>query len=334
MTAAGDSLPAPLNDSLPAPLSDSLIPLLASDAPALVEADGAQLSYRALRDAVGAAAERLRLAGAGPGRAVAVGLEGPRAFLTAALAVWECQAALLPLDLRGGAGLARPLLQRARPALSWTDEGLLPAPDPRALDPRTALVLFTSGSSGPPKGVLLSREGLRANVAAILEYLPLGRDSRTALLLPLTYILLRALGHLHANSNGYVREHRLVMEQTLGRYLMPEEVVHHIDGVKDNNHPSNLGLYESNAAHKRDDMVGNSWAKGDVGNPKRSVRVTRSPYQIMQCLKELDASLDRPIQRTDLQPPMPSYRAVARAFGSWQAGVLFALGDRAGLPKQ
>ena len=148
------------------------------------------------------------------------------------------------------------------------------------------------------------------------------------------YVLLKADGHPHANSNGYVREHRLVMEQKLGRYLLPEEVVHHLNGQKADNRLANLQLYDSNSAHKKDDMVGNSWAKGDFGNPKRSVRVTRSPYQIMQCLKELDASLDRPIQRTDLQPPMPSYRAVARAFGSWQAGVLLALGDRAIQPRK
>ena len=68
-----------------------------------------------------------------------------------------------------------------------------------------------------------------------------------------------------------------------------------------------------------------------AGIPRRTIR---TPYQILQCLRELDASLDRPIQRTDLQPPMPSYRAVARAFGSWQLGVLLALGERARPPKR
>jgi len=41
----------------------------------------------------------------------------------------------------------------------------------------------------------------------------------------------------------YVFEHRLVMEQMLGRYLTPEENVHHLDGRRDFNHPSNLELW-------------------------------------------------------------------------------------------
>lgn len=41
---------------------------------------------------------------------------------------------------------------------------------------------------------------------------------------------------------GYVLEHRYVMEQFLGRCLTENEVVHHIDGTRDNNVLSNLSL--------------------------------------------------------------------------------------------
>lgn len=40
--------------------------------------------------------------------------------------------------------------------------------------------------------------------------------------------------------HGWFPEHRLVVEQRIGRHLLTDEHVHHINGVKDDNRPENL----------------------------------------------------------------------------------------------
>ncbi len=73
---------------------------------------------------------------------------------------------------------------------------------------------------------------------------------------PEGYILVKCNNHPYANQNGYVREHRLVMEELLGRYLEPNEVVHHKDEDPSNNSIDNLTLYKSNGEHLADTLKG------------------------------------------------------------------------------
>lgn len=50
-------------------------------------------------------------------------------------------------------------------------------------------------------------------------------------------------GEPGASKSGHILEHRKVMQELLGRPLLPVENVHHKNGVRDDNRPENLELW-------------------------------------------------------------------------------------------
>jgi hypothetical protein len=76
------------------------------------------------------------------------------------------------------------------------------------------------------------------------------------------YALVRDFNHSRANPHtGRVREHIVIMERKLGRSLLPLEEVHHKNGIRHDNRPSNLELWSRShpAGSRVTDLI--RWAK-------------------------------------------------------------------------
>lgn len=58
------------------------------------------------------------------------------------------------------------------------------------------------------------------------------------------YVKVLRKEHPRADTAGYVLEHVLVMEESLGRHLEPHERVHHRNGRRDDNRVENLELWK------------------------------------------------------------------------------------------
>ena len=91
-----------------------------------------------------------------------------------------------------------------------------PPEDPVEPDDLAAL-MFTSGSTGWPRGVMVSHANIMANTESIIQYLALSKSDRIMTVLPFHYCFGTSLLHTHLRVGG-----TLVIEN---RFLYPEKVL-------------------------------------------------------------------------------------------------------------
>ena len=181
-------------------------PMESADGPAILGPE--TISYPDLLRRVDRLGSRLRKAGVREETRVGICLEPTPSYVIALLAVLRMGAKVVLLSPGWAAEEVRRCVTTTQPAFLIADhalQGLEPgcpvSPleesalmlvdlggeglDPSA--PSEAVLIFTSGTSGIPKGVVLSAYGLLANVAAIREYLAVESADSALLFTPTCY---------------------------------------------------------------------------------------------------------------------------------------------------
>jgi malonyl-CoA/methylmalonyl-CoA synthetase len=189
--------------------------------PALVFGDQT-LSYADLRDAVSAVAADLRTA-----KRVAVWAQSRSETVISVLATLAAGAAVVPINPKAGERELEHVLSDAQPDLLLASadadlapvEGKLPVRTVDASDrsgaelgpppdgEAVAIVLYTSGTTGPPKGVLLPHRAVESNLAALADAWQWTASDRLVHGLPLFHIHGLVLGTLGPLRLGGTLEH-------------------------------------------------------------------------------------------------------------------------------
>ena len=170
---------------------------------ALVD-DGESLSYGALLTGADAIARALRSQGASDDEPVLVAVSNRARDLAGLLGVWRAGAVAIPVHRASVDASAAALAERTGARLAVNTRADLPAPAAlhgaapvaqldrpapahRPLLDRAALVVFTSGSTGAPKGVVLAHERYAAKLEMIDRVVRYGERERVLLVLQLTF---------------------------------------------------------------------------------------------------------------------------------------------------
>jgi long-chain acyl-CoA synthetase len=184
-------------------------------------------SYGDLAGAARVAAARLEAAGLQPGDRVLTLAPNSPELVVSMFGVWLAGGVLVPIDLRTTPDVMARMADLTEPRLliaSAPAEGLeglrilsplelatpagagargsgaegepAPGPGPHSPTPGLAEIVFTSGTTAAPKGVMLTHRNILSNVVAAREAMPIRRGERLLSLLPLSHMMEQTAGLL------------------------------------------------------------------------------------------------------------------------------------------
>ena len=226
-------------------LADLLLKEGADEAPALIYKQ-ATLTYGELRATVSQLAAGLLARGHRKGDRVGLWSENSAFFVTSYLAIIRAGLVAVPFQtelaadtfarITSDAGIKTLFLSKrhARRVHGWAQqagldvllEGALDStlattgkPFP-SIDPARdlAALMFTSGSTGAPKGVMVTHGNIECNSRDIVSYMGLTRNDRVMVVLPFHYCFGASLLHSHLLAGGSVvlnNDFRLYPEMVL-----------------------------------------------------------------------------------------------------------------------
>ena len=175
-------------------------------------------SYDKLWELAGRLAGLLRQRGLGKGDRAVIWAPNRPEWVLAYLACLRAGVILVPLDVRSSADFVARIVEQTTPKLGFTArqtpgdlgagqfptldleeledliEGHIEGHEEQWTEPSlgkddVAQLMFTSGTTGDPKGVILTHGNLVSNILACRELVPVNTDSRLLSLLPLSHML-------------------------------------------------------------------------------------------------------------------------------------------------